>query len=78
MRRLLLPCVLLVAGCTGVEGPRFHRANPQQVDGPCLTLEEQKRRKRDRLAVPEDSPNVGPPTYFNPPGVPDPEALRGH
>ena len=78
MRRLLLPGVLLLAGCVGVEGPRYRRDNPQPVDGPCLTLEEQQRRERDRLALPEESSNVGPPTYFTPPGQPDPAGVRGH
>jgi hypothetical protein len=77
MRRFGLIYVLLLAGCAGVEGPRVHRDNPQQVDDPRLTIEEQKRRERDRLALPDESQNVGPPTYFTPPGVADPSATRG-
>jgi len=76
MRRFCSICVLLVAGCAGVEGPRFHRDNPEQVDDPRLTIEEQKRRERDQLAIPDESQNVGPPTYFVPPGVADPSATR--
>ncbi len=79
MRRLfLIVPLLLLAGCRNVEGPFAHRDNPVQVDDPRLTLEEQKRLERDRLALPEDSPNIGPPTYFQSPGAPDPNAVRGH
>ena len=78
MRRGFLIGALLLAGCAGVEGPRAHRDNPVQVDDPRLTIEEQNRRERDRIALPDSSPKAGPPTYFTPPGVPDPEATRGH
>ena len=78
MRRFCSICVLLVAGCAGIEGPRFHRDNPEQVDDPRLTIEEQKRRERDRLGLPYESESVGPPTYSLPPGVADPSATRGH
>lgn len=78
MRRFCSICVLLVAGCAGVEGPRFRLDCPKQVDDPRLTIEEQKRRERDQLALPDDSQSVGPPTYFTPPGVADPAAIRGH
>jgi hypothetical protein len=79
MRRFfLITALLLAAGCQNVEGPRAHRDNPVRVDDPRLTLEEQKRLERDRLAIPLESPNVGPPTYFQSPGAPDPNAVRGH
>ena len=78
MRRGFLICVLLLTGCAGVDGPRVRRDNPVQVDDPRLTIEEQKRRERDLLALPDPSQNAGPPTYFTPPGVADPAATRGH
>ncbi len=79
MRRLLwIAPLLLLTGCRNIEGPRAHRDNPVQIDDPRLTLDEQKRLERDRLALPLDSLNVGPPTYFVPPTAPDPNAVRGH
>ena len=70
MRQFFLLGVLLLVGCQGVEGPRFHRDNPVQIDDPRLTIEEQQRRSRDRIALPDSSPNVGPPTYLESPGAP--------
>jgi hypothetical protein len=79
MRRIfLITALLLAAGCRNIEGPRVHRDNPVQVDNPRLTLDEQERLERDRLAIPLESSNVGPPTYFQSPGAPDPNAVRGH
>ena len=78
MRRVFLLGFLLLAGCQNVEGPRAHRDNPVRVDDPRLTLEQQEQRERDRLAIPLESANVGPPTYFQSPGAPDPNATRGH
>ena len=79
MRRLyLIGSLLLLAGCQNVDGPRAHRDNPVQVDDPRLTIEEQKRLERDRLALPQESPNIGPPTSMQSPGAPDPSAARGH
>ncbi len=68
MRRFLLAGVLLLAGCTGIEGPWRHAARPEVLAGPGLTIREQEERGRDRLALPEASmdlaiQNVGPPTY---------------
>jgi hypothetical protein len=67
MRRLVMIGVLLLAGCQTIEGPRARRADPQRVDDPRLTISEQERRARERLALPDDSPNFGPRTYFDPP-----------
>jgi hypothetical protein len=78
MRRFCLISVLLLAGCQGVQGPFAHRQNPVKVDDPRLTLEEQKRLERDRLALPQESQSIGPPTYLQSPGAPDPNAVRGH
>ncbi len=68
MRRLMPVCVLLVAGCQTVNGPRKRDSN-QPVDNPCLTVEEQMRRGRDRLAFPDPSPAVGPRTYAEVPNA---------
>jgi hypothetical protein len=61
MRRILLTGLLLLAGCQNVLGP-FAPRKPERVDDPLLTIPEQERRGRDRLALPDDSPTVAPPT----------------
>jgi hypothetical protein len=76
MRRFFLLSVLLLAGCESISGPRAHRDNPVRVDDPRLTIEEQQRLQRDRLALPDSSPSVGPPTYLDSPGAPS--SSRGH
>jgi hypothetical protein len=63
-RTIGLALLLIVAGCRGVDGPFVHKQNPTQVDDPRLTIPEQERRGRDRLAIPDQSPNIGPPTEF--------------
>ena len=63
MRRLILMGALLVlAGCQSTVGPFQHR-KPERVDDPLLTISEQERRGRDRLALPEDSRAILPRTY---------------
>jgi hypothetical protein len=61
MRRLLLLGTLLLAGCQNLVGP-FRARGPERVDDPLLTINEQQRRGRDRLALPVESPTVGPRT----------------
>jgi len=60
MRRLFLPAMLLLAGCSTFVGP-FGRRQPERVDDPRLTISEQERRGRDRLALPQESPTIAPP-----------------
>ena len=68
MRRLVLTAaLLLLAGCQNLEGPRARRENPQRVDDPRLPISEQERRGREELALPLESPTVGPPTYLKSP-----------
>lgn len=58
---LALGILLLVAGCQGINGPFAHKHDPVRVDNPYLTIPEQERLGRDRLAVPElTSKNVAP------------------
>jgi hypothetical protein len=58
---LSLGILLLVAGCQGVSGPFAHKHDPVRVDNPHLTIPEQERLGRDRLAIPElTSKNVAP------------------
>jgi hypothetical protein len=62
MSRLCLLSILLLAGCQSIIGPRERRDNPQQVDDPRLSIQEQERRGRDRLALPESSGDLVPRT----------------
>jgi hypothetical protein len=64
MRRFIVLGLILLAGCRSVIGPFEHR-DPQRVDDPLLTIGEQERRGRDRLALPESSPTVAPRTDVN-------------
>lgn len=61
-RHFLVVGLLLLAGCRSVVGPFEHR-DPQRVDDPLLTIGEQERRGRDRLAMPEPSATVAPRSY---------------
>lgn len=61
MHRFVLVGVLLLAGCRNVVGPFEHRT-PERVDDPLLTINEQQRLGRDRLALPDESKAVAPPT----------------
>jgi hypothetical protein len=63
MRRVLLIGLVVLAGCSGIAGPRQHACNPAVVDSPCLPIREQEARGRDRLALPEPSNDVAPRTY---------------
>lgn len=63
MHRTILGGLLLLAGCQNLVGPRERRDNPVRVDDPRLSIPEQERRGRDRLALPEWSPTVAPRTY---------------
>lgn len=62
MRRVFLLGALLLTGCQNVIGPFQSRA-PQRVDDPLLSIGEQQRRGRDRLALPEDQTGLAPKTY---------------
>lgn len=66
MRRLYLVSVLLLAGCQNVLGP-FGDRKPERVDDPLLSISEQQRRGRDRLALPDESV-LAPPTGVTSPG----------
>jgi hypothetical protein len=69
MRNILIGGILLLlAGCQNVVGP-FRAQSAMRVDDPSFTIAEQKRWGRDRLALPEESPLVLPPTGLPQPGV---------
>jgi hypothetical protein len=64
MRRLLLLGLLLLTGCTGLQGPRKRDVNPQRVDPPGMPIPQQEARARDRTAYQESQPYwVAPRTY---------------
>jgi hypothetical protein len=67
MRRLYLIGVLFLAGCHNVVGPLQQR-DPTRVDDPLLSISEQQRRGRDRLALPDESPSVAPRSGVELPG----------
>ena len=62
MRRLFVLSVLLAAGCGNVVGP-FARREPERVDDPRLSIPEQERRGRVRLAFPDEDPHVATGNY---------------
>ncbi len=67
MRRTVLLVALLMAGCQNVIGPFGHRT-PARVDDPSLSIGEQERESRARLALPVESPAVGPSSGVEIPG----------
>ncbi|HEV3257408.1 MAG TPA: hypothetical protein VG013_11045 [Gemmataceae bacterium] len=69
MCRLFLVAALLLTGCQNIVGP-FQQRRPMRVDDPCVSVAEQERRGRDRLALPQDRTTVGPPTELQPPDAP--------
>jgi hypothetical protein len=68
MRRVLMLVALLMAGCHNVTGPFEHRP-VGRVDDPRLTIAEQEREGRARLALPVESPRVAPPSGVEGPGL---------
>jgi hypothetical protein len=63
MCRTLCLIVFFLVGCQGVVGPRERPPAALQVDDPRLSIPEQKRLGRDRLALPEQSPTIAPRAY---------------
>jgi hypothetical protein len=66
MRRFLLLGVLILTGCHNISGPFAPRKD--RVDDPLVSTQEQQRRARYTLALPEESPTVAPPTGVQLPG----------
>jgi hypothetical protein len=67
MRRTVLLLAVLMAGCHNVSGPFEHRT-PERVDDPSLSIREQEREGRARLALPVESRAVGPNSGVEIPG----------
>lgn len=60
--RLILLGLVLVTGCQNTIGP-FQRRTPERVDDPMVSIKEQQRRGRDRLALWDDATGLAPKTY---------------
>jgi hypothetical protein len=68
MRRTLLVGALLLTGCAGTVGPLQRQCQPPVlVNNPCLTIPEQEQLKREEIALPQKSFEVGPRTYAEEP-----------
>ncbi len=59
MRSLFLLVLALLTGCQSVRGP-FAPKVPARVDDPRLSIGEQQKLGRDRLALPDNSAAVAP------------------
>jgi hypothetical protein len=66
-----LLALFLLAGCQNMVGPVQRRLFPERVDDPCRSIDEQEKKGRERLALPE-RPDVAPRTYAEEP------SLRGY
>jgi hypothetical protein len=55
MRRIIMLGALLLAGCTGIKGPRQVAADPTPIDPPWLSIAQQEKRGRDLLALPDNT-----------------------
>ena len=60
MRWILFAGLIVLAGCQNTVGPARRACLTDRIDNPCLTIPEQEQRARDRLALPQASPLVGP------------------
>ena len=61
--RLFVFIALIVAtGCRTLEGPKYHKEHPEKIDSPIYNIDEQKRRGRELIALPDASQNVAPKT----------------
>jgi hypothetical protein len=63
MRHILILGIMCLAGCQSIVGPFESRA-PLRVDDPRYSIAEQEKRGRERLGLPDESPQIGPPTGF--------------
>ena len=59
MRHLLLLGFLILAGCQNIDGP-FRKTSRERADDPNYSINEQQRRGRSTLGLPDDSGLSGP------------------
>lgn len=57
---------LVPAGCGGIDGPRKNASKPRP-DLPEYSIEEQRKRARDKYALPDDDWRTGPVNYSDRP-----------
>lgn len=65
MRRLLMTSLVLLAGCQNLAGP-FQARPAVRVDDPRLSIEDQEKLGRDRLALPDPAPVPSGPDFGRP------------
>lgn len=58
----LAALALASVGCGGIDGPRKNASKPRP-DLPQYSIEEQRKRARDKYALPEDDWRTGPSAY---------------
>lgn len=65
-KQLILSALAVLAlaplGCGGIDGPRKNASKPRP-DLPEYSIEEQRKRARDKYALPEDDWRTGPSAY---------------
>ena len=57
---------LAAVGCGGIDGPRKNASKPRP-DLPEYSIEEQRKRARDKYALPDDDWRTGPATFSDRP-----------
>lgn len=65
--RLLVLVVIALAGCNRFTGPAETREKVGRVDAPGYSINEQKVRGRERLAISEDDYRIGPKGFIDRP-----------
>lgn len=70
-RRLLFLSLIALVGCNRFTGPletrQLGRVDGRAPDGTRYTIDEQKQRGRERLAISEDDFRIGPKGYIDRP-----------
>jgi hypothetical protein len=54
--------IITAFGCRNLEGPKYHKEHPEKIDSAVYNIDEQKRRGRELIALPDASQNVAPKT----------------
>lgn len=62
LRILVITSLIMASGCKSWEGPRYHKEHPEKIDDTKYSIDEQKRRGRELIALPEGNQNFAPKT----------------
>ena len=62
IRLFVFIAIIVTTGCRNLEGPKYHKEHPEKIDSPVYNIDEQKRRGRELIALPDASQNVAPKT----------------